>query len=88
MDALKDTDMTGRVYELPARADLPASMSYHDDGSDVGGRAPSGHTTIYPTQGTTLGEFQNANKNLDWRYIGRINPNKDGTTEFRPAKDR
>lgn len=74
----------GPVWELPDGTQLPNGSAILNDGSEVGGNMPEGHSTIYPSRETTLSDFQNANKNYGWAPIGRIRELKDGTRIFTP----
>ena len=64
--------LTGHYWNIPANTDLPDGLGFHEDGADVGGNAPVGHVTIYPTSGMNFAEFQNLVQGLPWEYGGKI----------------
>ena len=64
--------LTGHYWNIPADTELADGLGFHADGADVGGNAPFGHVTIYPTAGMTFEEFQGLVQGLPWEYGGKI----------------
>lgn len=67
----KQAPLTGNYHVLPADTPLPDGLGIHADGQDVGGRAPWGHRTIYPTTRMTVSQFQQLFSNLPWDWAGK-----------------
>jgi hypothetical protein len=63
----------GPLYRLSASAlnDLPDGLAYFKDGRNfgLGGTAPRGHVTIYPTKPMSFSAFQKLVKNLPWERV-------------------
>jgi len=83
VQAGQNRNLSGQVFRLPEGTDLPPGYGVHADGSDVGGLAPDGHRTIYPTQRMPASDFQRqyGSKDFGWQWHGTIN--KKGV--FTPA---
>jgi hypothetical protein len=63
--------LTGVYWQLAQGTALPPGLGVHADGVDVGGTAPWGHRTIYPTAAMTFDQFQTDVLNLPWVKKGR-----------------
>jgi hypothetical protein len=83
VEAGTNQGLSGQVFRLPEGTELPPGYGVHADGADVGGNAPSGHRTIYPSQRMPAGDFQAGYGNTDfgWQWHGTVN--KKGV--FTPA---
>ena len=70
-----EAPLSGHYYRLPAGTRLPNGLSVQADGEDVGGPAPWGHRTIYPTQDmpfeSSSDSFVELFRNLGWNYGGK-----------------
>jgi len=66
-----DVPLSGQYHKLPAGYELPQGLGIHADGQDVGGTAPWGHRTIYPTHRMTVQEFQKTWEGLPWDWAGK-----------------
>jgi hypothetical protein len=73
--------LTGKVWEIPP-GELPEGMGIQDNGIDVGGDAPYGHSTIYPTEPTTVGDFRDATKSLPHSEEPVATINKKGNLTY------
>lgn len=62
--------ITGKYHVLRPDAEIPPGLGVHADGEDVGGNAPWGHRTIYPTERMTAGRFIELVAGLDWEFVG------------------
>ena len=63
--------LSGHYYRLPAGTRLPRGLRVQADGADVGGPAPWGHRTIYPTKGMPFETFFELFRKLGWIYGGK-----------------
>jgi hypothetical protein len=83
VQAGQDQGLSGQVFRLPEGTDLPPGYGVHADGADVGGTAPPGHRTIYPSQRMPVSDFQQGYGSPDfgWEWHGTVN--KKGV--FTPA---
>ncbi len=64
--------LSGPYQQLPAGSNIPDGLAVHADGADVGGNAPWGHHTVYPTESMTLDKFNNLFSGLDWERAGKL----------------
>jgi hypothetical protein len=64
--------LSGHYWTLPSGTELPDGIDIHADGADVGGDAPWGHRTFYPSQAMTFSEFQDLFQSLPWEYGGKV----------------
>jgi hypothetical protein len=67
----KQAPVTGQYHVLPSGTELPDGLAIHADGQDVGGSAPVGHGTIYPTKPMTVSEFGDKFNSLPWEWAGK-----------------
>jgi len=68
----KRAPLKGWYHRLPEGTVLPTGMGVHADGVDVGGPAPWGHRTIYPSLRMTVNHFDGLYLGLPWeRAVGR-----------------
>lgn len=63
--------LTGHYWVLPAGTPLPPGLALHLDGEDVGGHAPWGHRTMYPTVRMSVDECRQKFQGLPWELAGR-----------------
>jgi hypothetical protein len=68
----ESSGLNGHYYGIPAGTELPEGLGIQADGEDVGGTAPSGHRTIYPTVPMTFDQFQELFRSLPWSYMGNL----------------
>jgi hypothetical protein len=68
----KAAPLTGQYHVLPEGTELPDGLGVHADGEDVGGNAPYGHRTIYPTAPMTFSQFQELFNGLPWQWVGKV----------------
>jgi hypothetical protein len=66
--------LKGRYWSIPRDYTLPDGLGLHADGADVGGTAPWGHRTIYPTRDMPYDEFNGLVQALPWMLTGTIPP--------------
>jgi len=87
VQAGQDEGLSGQVFRLPEGTDLPPGYGVHADGADVGGTAPAGHRTVYPTQRMPLSDFQGqyGSKDFGWEWHGTVNK-KGNFTPAPPAE--
>jgi hypothetical protein len=83
VEAGMEQGLSGQVFRLPAGTQLPDGLAVHADGADVGGLAPRGHRTVYPSEQMTFAEFQSrySSTAAGWEHYGTVN--KKGV--FTPA---
>ena len=62
--------LTGVPWSLPSNFQFPPGLAAQNDGVDVGGNAPPGHTTIYPTTAMTYSQFETMVRALPWQQAG------------------
>jgi hypothetical protein len=62
-------NLTGQL-RAPSKA-LPDGLGFIADGADVGGPAPEGHFTIFPTSPMSFDNYMALIKSMDWQNIGQ-----------------
>jgi len=68
VDQIKAEGLTGQVRK-PSES-LPEGLGQIADGAGVGGPAPMGHHTIYPTRSMPFEDFEGLIKGMNWQNIG------------------
>lgn len=62
----------GHFWRIPARTEPPEGSGFYADGAEVGGSAPEGHVTRYPTTKMTFEDAQGRMLRFPWGDWGRI----------------
>ncbi len=62
----------GQTWRLHQGSELPDGLAIHADGADVGGHAPAGRRTIYPSKAMPLSEFNQKLGGMDWTHLGVV----------------